>query len=268
MRNKLLFIIIWLLVTIIPVSLFAQNRVLSGVIRAGNNAPVPNATIMEKNSLQGVASNENGEFTLRIPDNAIIIISAIGYKTQTIDVSGKSNLQVTLAVDVSNLDEVVVTGLSTSIKRKNLANSVAEISSNELNGVAPAQTFDDALEGKISGADISANSGAPGGGVSIKLRGVTSIYGNTQPLYVVDGVEVDNTATSAGLNAVTAAASGGPTSNQDNPSSRIADIRAEDIESIEILKGASAAAVYGSKAAGGVIIITTKKGKQGKLMSP
>jgi len=264
MRNKLLFIIIWLLITLIPVSLFAQNRKLTGVIKAGNNTPVPNATIMEKNSLQGVTSDENGKFTLLISNNATIIISAIGYKTQTIDVSGKSSLQITLAEDVSNLDEVVVTGLSTSIKRKNLANSVAEISSTELNGIAPAQTFDAALEGKISGADISANSGAPGGGVSVKLRGVTSIYGNTQPLYVVDGVEVDNTATSAGLNAVTAAASGGPTSNQDNPSSRIADIRAEDIESIEILKGASASAIYGSKAAGGVIIITTKKGKQGE----
>src|SRR5699024_2757651 len=114
-------------------------------------------------------------------------------------------------------------------------------------------------------AYINANSGAPGGGSSVKLRGVTSVFGNTQPLYVVDGVFVDNTATSAGLNAVTQAASGGAaTSNQDNPSSRIADIRAEDIEHIEILKGASAAAIYGSKAAAGVIIITTKRGRQGR----
>jgi TonB-linked SusC/RagA family outer membrane protein len=134
-----------------------------------------------------------------------------------------------------------------------------------LDGVAPAQTFDAALEGKISGAYINANSGAPGGGISVKLRGVTSVYGNTQPLYVVDGVFVDNTATSGGLNVVTSALAGGATtSNQDNPSSRIADLRAEDIENIEILKGASAAAIYGSKAAAGVVIITTKKGKEGR----
>ena len=142
---------------------------------------------------------------------------------------------------------------------------LATISSKELNGIAPAQTFDAALEGKISGAYINANSGAPGGGISVKLRGVTSVYGNTQPLYVVDGVFVDNTSTSAGLNVVTAAlANGATTSNQDNPSNRIADLRPEDIENIEILKGASAAAIYGSKAAAGVVIITTKRGKQGK----
>ena len=143
---------------------------------------------------------------------------------------------------------------------------MATISSKELNGTAPAQTFDAALNGKIPGAYINANSGAPGGGISVKLRGVTSVYGNTQPLYVVDGVFIDNTATSAGLNAVTSAASGGVPMHlhQDNPSSRIADIRPEDIENIEILKGASAAAIYGSKAAAGVIIITTKRGKQGK----
>ena len=167
--------------------------------------------------------------------------------------------------DVAKLDEVVVTGLSTTVKRRNLANAVATISSKELSGTAPAQTLDAALEGKIPGAYINANSGAPGGGISVKLRGVTSVYGNTQPLYVVDGVFVDNSTTSAGLNAVTTAASGGsPTSTQDNPSSRIADINPEDIENIEILKGASAAAIYGSRAAAGVIIITTKRGRQGK----
>jgi TonB-linked SusC/RagA family outer membrane protein len=265
MRNKLLFIIGWLIITIIPVSLFAQSKTLTGVVTASNNSPVQGATIAVKNTSQAVASDANGKFTISVPENAVLIVSAIGYSTQTITVSGTLNLQIKLAVDVSRLDEVVVTGLATTIKRKNLANAVAEISSTELNGVAPAQTFDEALDGKIPGADINANSGAPGGGISVKLRGVTSVYGNTQPLYVVDGVEVDNTATSGGLNTVTAASgAGGPTSNQDNPSSRIADLNADDIESIEILKGASAAAIYGSKAAGGVIIITTKRGKQGK----
>ena len=166
---------------------------------------------------------------------------------------------------MARLDEVVVTGLTTGVKRRNLANAVATISSKELNGVAPAQTFDAALNGKIPGAYINANSGAPGGGISVKLRGVTSVYGNTQPLYVVDGVFVDNSSTSAGLNVVTSSSAMVPTtSNQDNPSSRIADLRAEDIENIEILKGASAAAIYGSKAAAGVIIITTKRGKLGR----
>jgi TonB-linked SusC/RagA family outer membrane protein len=263
MRNKLLYIIGWLIITIIPVSLFAQTKTLTGTVTAANNAPVPGATITVKNSSQAVASDGNGKFTINVPENAELIISAIGYKTQTIHVSGNS-LQVKLAEDVSRLDEVVVTGLSTSVKRKNLSNAVSVIGSKELSGTAPAQTFDAALEGKIPGANINSNSGSPGGGVSVKLRGVTSVYGNTQPLYVVDGVYVDNTATSGGLNAVTQAGTTGATSTQDNPSSRIADLRAEDIENIEILKGASAAAIYGSKASGGVIIITTKRGKQGK----
>jgi TonB-linked SusC/RagA family outer membrane protein len=263
MINRLLFITGWLLITIIPVSLFAQSKILTGVVTAANNIPVQGATIGVKNASLAVASDVNGKFTLSVPENAVVIISALGYKTQTINVSGISDLRVTLAEDVSKLDEVVVTGLATSVKRKNLANAVTVISSKELNGTAPAQTLDAALEGKIPGAYINANSGAPGGGISVKLRGVTSVFGNTQPLYVVDGVYVDNSATSGGLNAVTLAGPGGPTSNQDNPSSRIADLRAEDIESIEILKGASAAAIYGSKASGGVVIITTKRGKQG-----
>src|SRR5579862_4162610 len=239
MRQKLLYIIGWLILTIIPASLYAQTKTLTGTITTINNAPIPGATVVVKNSTQAVASDGNGKFTLNVPANAVIIVSAIGYKSQTIDVSGKQNLDVKLAEDVSRLDEVVVTGLATSVKRKNLANSVAVIGSKELNGTAPAQTFDAALEGKISGAYINANSGSPGGGISVKLRGVTSVYGTTQPLYVVDGVFVDNTSTSAGLNAVTSAASGGsPTSTQDNPSNRIADIDPGDIENIEILKGA------------------------------
>jgi len=263
--RKLLVSAGWILISLIPVSLCAQNKTVSGEVTAGKNNPVQGATISVKNSSAAVVSDAFGKFTLSIPENAVLIISATGYKTQTMTVPANSPLKIQLSEDVSRLDEVVITGLSTSVKRKNLANAVAVISANELNGTAPAQTFDEALEGKIPGANISANSGAPGGGISVKLRGVTSVYGNTQPLYVVDGVFVDNSSTSGGLNAVTFAASGGsPTSNQDNPSSRIADLRAEDIESIEILKGASAAAIYGSKAAAGVVVITTKRGKQGK----
>ena len=175
-----------------------------------------------------------------------------------------ANAEKTDSFEIKRLDEVIVTGLATTVKRKNSANAVGTISSSELNGTAPAQTFDAALNGKIPGAYINANGGAPGGGISVKLRGVTSIYGNTQPLYVVDGVFIDNKATSGGLNAVTRASSGNSSSNQDNPSNRIADLNPGDIDNIEILKGASASAIYGSKAAAGVILITTKRGKEGK----
>jgi TonB-linked SusC/RagA family outer membrane protein len=251
---------------ILPELGFSQTKTITGKITDASGIPVIGATIVVKQTGRGTTSDAEGKFTLVAPANATLQFSSAGFKTQLLQADGlTAEAQIKMEEDIARLDEVVVTGLATTVKRKNLANAVATISGKELNGVAPAQTLDAALEGKISGAYINANSGAPGGGISIKLRGVTSVYGNTQPLYVVDGVFVDNTATSAGLNTVTSALTGGgPTSTQDNPSSRIADIRAEDIENIEILKGASAAAIYGSKAAAGVVIISTKKGKEGR----
>jgi TonB-linked SusC/RagA family outer membrane protein len=255
-----------LCVIVLPQFLYAQNINISGKITDHAGNPIPNVSVLLSKSNRGTITDATGQFTLSaVPADAIITITSTGYKSQTIK-AGDVNaaLSIVLEEDVARLDEVVVTGLTTTVKRRNLANDVGTISSKELNGTAPAQTFDAALNGKVPGAYINANSGAPGGGISVKLRGVTSVYGNTQPLYVVDGVYMDNTATSAGLNAVTSAAAGGNVSNQDNPSSRIADLRPEDIDNIEILKGASAAAVYGARAAAGVIIITTKRGRSGK----
>jgi TonB-linked SusC/RagA family outer membrane protein len=254
--------LMWLMMT--PLLSHAQNATTSLQVVETNGLPIPGATISINNTKRVIIADAQGKISFQHAANALVTISATGFKSKTVNADTVSSL-VVLEEDVARLDEVVVTGLSTTVKRRNLANAVTTISSRELSGTAPAQTLDAALEGKIPGAYINANSGAPGGGVSVKLRGVTSVYGNTQPLYVVDGVFVDNSVTSAGLNTVTSAASGGsPTSTQDNPSSRIADINPEDIENVEILKGASAAAIYGSKAAAGVIIITTKRGRQGK----
>ncbi|HMH23851.1 MAG TPA: carboxypeptidase-like regulatory domain-containing protein, partial [Puia sp.] len=251
---------------VLPELVFSQTKTITGKITDASGSPITGASIIIRQTNQGTVSDAEGKFRLVGAANATLLVSSAGFRTQTLKTTeGTTDVQIKMEEDITRLDEVVVTGLATTVKRKNLANAVATISSKELSGVAPGQTFDAALEGKISGAYINANSGAPGGGISVKLRGVTSVYGNTQPLYVVDGVYVDNSSTSAGLNAITGAQSGGmPTSSQDNPSSRIADLRAEDIENIEILKGASAAAIYGSKAAAGVIIITTKKGKEGR----
>lgn len=250
---------------ILPGWLLAQEKTISGKITDVTLTPLSGVNILISKSNKGTVTDGDGKFSLVAPANAKLIISTTGYKTQTIVIdAGTTNLQLKMLEDFAKLDEVVVTGLATNVKRSNLSNAVGTISSKELTGVAPAQTFDAALNGKVSGAYINANSGAPGGGISVKLRGVTSIFGNTQPLYVVDGIFMDNSSTSAGLNAVTGAAAGGNASSQDNASSRIADLRPEDMENIEILKGASAAAIYGARAAAGVIIITTKRGKQGK----
>ncbi len=253
------------IVTLTPLITLAQVKPITGTITDGKGHPIFGASIIILGTTQGTVTDETGKFKLFAPDKGTLVVTSTGYKSQLIKLTGSSELKIDMLEDIGRLDEVVVTGLSTTIKRRNLANSVTTINATQLNGVAPSQTFDQALSGKIPGATINANTGAPGGGQSVKLRGVTSVYGNTQPLYVIDGVFVDNTSTSAGLNFVTLAQSGGAlTSNQDNPSGRISDINAEDIENVEILKGASAAAIYGSRASAGVIIITTKKGKAGK----
>jgi len=250
-------------------SMLCAQVPISGRVTASNKQPIQGASVVVAKSSQttrGTQTDNDGKFSIVAPEGSSLVISYIGYKNATVKVdAGNTVVQVTLEEDFGRLDEVVVSGLATSVKRSNLANSIATISSKQLTGIAPAQTFDAALSGKIPGANINANSGAPGGGISIKLRGITSVYANSQPLYVVDGVFWDNSSIQPGLNTVTAAASGGlAQSNQDNASSRIADLNPQDIENVEVLKGASAAALYGSKAAAGVIIITTKKGKSGK----
>ncbi|CAN5238851.1 SusC/RagA family TonB-linked outer membrane protein [soil metagenome] len=265
MRKCFLVITGLICMLLLPPSIYAQLTPVSGTVTDAKGIALSNVSITVANTSSGTVSDTEGKFKITVSPGASIIISYTGYKSQTLKVNDiKGDLTIKLEEDFAKLDEVVVTGLTTTVKRRNLANAVATISNKQLNGVAPAQTFDAALNGKIPGAYINSNSGAPGGGLSVKLRGVTSIFGNTQPLYVVDGVYMDNTATSGGLNAITAAAAGGNASTQDNPSSRIADLRAEDIENIEILKGASAAAIYGARAAAGVIIITTKRGRPGQ----
>ncbi len=174
---------------------------------------------------------------------------------------GVSGLDVVLTEKATKLEEAVVTGLATSVKRSNAANAISQVSSEELTGTTVQSTVDGAMYGKVAGANLSANGGSPGGGMSVKLRGINSISGSGQPLYVVDGVYYDNSAIAAGLNTVSKAANQGSVANQDNPSNRIADLNPADIEKIEVLKGASAAAIYGSRAGSGVIIITTKKGR-------
>ncbi|HTE08405.1 MAG TPA: TonB-dependent receptor plug domain-containing protein, partial [Flavitalea sp.] len=264
MKKFFRYVTFILVIAVVPALGFAQQRTVTGRITDGNNSPLSGVTILIDESNSGTSTGSDGRFSLTAPENANLVISSTGYQSVTMDTrGGKNDFEIKLEEDVARLDEVLVTGLATSVKRRNQANAIVSISSKQLQGFAPAQTFDAALNGKIPGAYINSSNGAPGGGLSVKLRGVTSIFGNTQPLYVVDGVFMDNKATSAGLNAVTAASAGGNSSNQDNPSNRIADLRFEDIENIEVLKGASAAAIYGSKAAAGVILITTKRGKQG-----
>ena len=194
-------------------------------------------------------------------DNSELRLSYTGFAPQVVTVSRDiAPLEITLQEDVANLEQVVVTGLASTIKRSNLANAVSTVSGDELAGVTSQQTVDGALYGKLTGVNITQTSGAPGGGYAVRLRGISSLSGNNQPLFIVDGVYISNSEIPNGSRA----ASGANAANEEGSSNRIADINPDDIESIEVLKGASAAAIYGTRANAGVIIITTKKGKTGE----
>src|ERR1041384_7731312 len=200
-----------------------------------------------------------------VPAGAVtLLVRAVGYRRREVPVDpGTTSVAVALSKDVFHIEEIVVTGQATGIERRNLANAVATIGSEDLS-THPTASLEQQLQGKVAGADISTNSGAPGGGVQVRLRGVTSINATAEPLYVVDGVIMSDIAIASNANAITGAAGGSnPSLTQDGQVNRIADLKPAEIESIEILKGASAAAIYGGRAANGVVIIHTKRGLPG-----
>ncbi|MCP4977183.1 MAG: SusC/RagA family TonB-linked outer membrane protein [Maribacter sp.] len=259
-----------LILLLVPILLSAQQTITGNVTDGTIGGPIPGADVIEKGTNNGTITDFDGAFTITVANlPTILVFASLGFESTEISVSSTEQLTVSLVESSEQLDEVVITGLATSIKRTNSANAIASVNADDLAGRTPPQTLDGALSGKIVGALVNSNSGAPGGGLSVKFRGITSINGNSQPLYIIDGVYIDNSSVfSSGLNDVSGASSGGASanSNQDNASNRISDINPEDIERVEILKGASASAIYGARGAAGVIIITTKRGKEGKTV--
>jgi TonB-linked SusC/RagA family outer membrane protein len=244
----------------------AQTRQLTGsVLEEGSRAPIPSAQVVVKGTTIGALSRENGTFTLQVPDGPLTLsVRRIGYPQTEVRVAATTpSVEIMLRRDALKLDQVVITGQATGISRRNLATSVASVSADEVTKVT-AQSIENSLQGKVAGAQISQSTGAPGGGNRIRIRGISSILGSAQPLYVVDGVIVSDVAIGSGTNKVTRAAGTQISSaNQENPDNRISDLNPNDIENVEILKGSAASAIYGSKASGGVIIITTKRGDVG-----
>jgi TonB-linked SusC/RagA family outer membrane protein len=244
----------------------AQVRQITGrVTNSSTQQGLGGATIAVSGTGIVAETNDEGNYVLNAPDgDQTLVVRAIGYKRQQVAVpSSQSTADVALDPDVFKLEEIVITGQATGVERQNLPNAVATVSGEELNRV-PAPTIEGALQGKIPGALIQANSGAPGGGMQLNLRGTSTVVGSVDPLFVVDGIVVSNAAIPNGQNAVSCAQCGGNPRNQDNPVNRVADLNPDDIERIEVLKGGSAAAIYGSKATNGVVIITTKRGQLGK----
>lgn len=215
----------------------APERRITGRVSSGEDgAGIPGVSVRVKNTALGTVTNETGNFSLTAPDDATtLVFSSVGYLTQEVSIVGVSNVNVTLAVDQVNLQEQIVIGYGT-VRKRDLTGAVASVKGEDLKNL-PVNDLNTALQGRVPGAFISQTSGAPGAQSQIVIRGPVSINGG-EPLYVVDGIPFTGTGYSFNI---------------------------QDIESVEVLKDAAAAAIYGAKAAGGVILITTKKGKSGQM---
>ena len=251
MNRKLLFVL-WLVFGVLHA--IAQNRSISGTIADASNNPLSGATIRVKDSRTSVISNDAGRFTIQAPSGAATLeISYVGFATKSLTVDeGTSNVAIVLSAEGTELNAVVVTALGISKRAKTLTYSQQSVSSDQLNTVKNTNVLN-SLNGKVAGMQINRTSGGAGGSVRIVLRGDKSTR-NSQPLYVIDGLAIVNP-------------TGGPDAGLYNGAPDAGDILStlnpDDIESINVLKGASASALYGSQGSNGVILITTKKGKSG-----
>ncbi|GAB4011480.1 TonB-dependent receptor [Spirosoma migulaei] len=226
---------------------YAQNQAISGrVTSSDDNTGLPGVSVTIKGSTQGTLTDATGNYRLSAGSNATLVFSFIGFSTVEEVVSNRSVIDVQLKTDVRNLNEVVVTGYGQQIKR-DLTGNIAKVRAADIQD-QPVTTFDQALQGKAAGVQINSGSGKLGQGIQVRVRGQSSVSASNQPLYVVDGTPV--TTDNLSFNSAST-----------NP---LADINPQDIESVDILKDASAGAIYGARAANGVVLITTKRGKAGR----
>ena len=235
------------------------QQTLTGVITDNTGAPLPGANVVEQGTSNGVSTDFDGNFSINVSgSNAVLEVSYTGFLNQSITVGNQSTLSIQLEQDTQQLEEVIVTSLGFTEVRDQQGStySVVETEAVVRSGEA---TLANALSGKASGLRISRSNGDPGAGSTIRIRGANTIDGDSNPLIIVDGVPLNNTTSYAGGNSITGGRSGGITQG-----SRFNDINPSDIASVQILKGASAAALWGSRAANGVIVITTKNGERGK----
>ena len=234
---------------------YAQQNV-SGTVKDDTGETIPGATILELNSSNGVVTDIDGNFSISVSGSeAVLRISFLGYETQEITVGARSVIDVTLATDLQELEEVVVVGYGT-VRKSDLTGAVSSVELSE-NEAREFSTVDQILQGRAAGVQVTQNAGSPGSGISVRIRGTNSLRGNNEPLYVVDGVIIS----SAGEDVNPA---GGVGNSGQEVQNGLNGLNPRDIESIEVLKDASATAIYGSRGANGVVLITTKKGLSGE----
>lgn len=223
-----------LLALLMTLTSFAQQITVNGVVLDETDTPLIGATIQVKNTQKGVITDFDGKFSIKANSNATLVVSYIGYQNQEIKLKGQKNLNLKLIPDNAMLDEVVVVGYG-SMKKSDLTGSVSSVAAKSIEGFKTGSVVE-ALGGQIAGVQITQSDGTPGSGFDIKIRGIGTVNGDSSPLFIVDGFEVSD----------------------------IDYLANSDIESIEVLKDASAAAIYGARAANGVVLVTTKSGKEGK----
>lgn len=228
--------IVWLLMFLFTGKLFAQPTVISGVVKDDKENPLAGVAVNVKGTGKGTTTDSDGIFKVNAPGNAVLIFSHVGFRTEEVAVNNRTLLNINLAQSDQNLDQVVVIGYGT-IRKGDVTGSISSVGAKDLKAV-PAASMAQALTGRAAGVRVGTASNMPGGGITIRIRGGNSIQGGNEPLYVVDGY---------------------PLYNENGPA-----INPNDIESVEILKDASATAIYGSRGANGVVIITTKRGKAGR----
>ena len=241
---------ILILLCLFSLQVWAQEREVSGTVIDEDGLPLPGVNVIEKNTNNGTVTDFDGKFDIAVPDSeqTILVFSSLGFVKQEIKIGNRSTLEISMATDTESLNEVVVTAFGIEREEKALGYAVQEVKSEEILQGNKSNVVS-SLQGKVSGVTISNSGGAPGSSTAILIRGGTSITGNNQPLFVVDGIPIDNS-TSSSLTVASV--------------NRAADLNPMDIESISVLKGPAAAALYGIQAAEGAVIITTKKGKAGK----
>jgi len=235
-----------------------QDVTIRGKITNSDNEPVPNASVTVKRSTRSVVSDVQGNFVIRAAKGSILVFSSVGYLNKEVTVGDITTINVVLETNARNLSELVVTSLGIRKEKRGLGYATQEIKGDEV-AQTQRENFFNSIQGRVAGATLVQTSGAPGASSNIVLRGFNSLSGSNSPLIVVDGLPISNNTFSQGL-----LASDLPNRNNDY-TNRAADINPDDIESINILKGPEATALYGIEAGSGAIIITTKKAKAGKL---
>lgn len=235
------FLLLWLLLLSSVGLAVAQNRSVAGVVKSGAGETLPGVTVLVKGTTIGAGTGADGTFSLSIPETVIkpvLVFSYVGFVTQEVPVGSQSTISVSLVSDSKQLEDVVVIGYQ-AVQRRDLTGSVSSVSAQQIKDI-PVNSAAEALSGRLAGVQVTSAEGTPGNNnVNIRIRGGGSVTQDNSPLYVVDGVQIENA---------------------------LSVIAPQDIASVDVLKDASATAIYGARGANGVVIITTKKGREGKTV--